>query len=69
MKEQHFVVAVIVAHGLGICNAVQIFPMCGSPSPFVPAIRDIGVIQILVVRHVYSGRVMQANFPIICHVE
>ena len=51
MEEQHFVVAVIVAHGLGICNAVQIFPMCGPPLPFVAAIRNIGVIQILMVGH------------------
>ena len=69
MEEQHFVIAVIVAHGLGISNAVQIFPMRGPTSPFVSAIRDIGVIQILVVRHVNSGRVIQANFRISCHVE
>ena len=69
MEEQHFFVAVIVTHGLGISNAVQIFPMRGPPSPFVPAIGDIGVIQILVVRHVNSVRVIQANFRISCHVE
>ena len=51
MEEQHFVVAVIFAHSLCISNAVQIFPMCGPPSPFVPAIGDIGVIQILMVGH------------------
>ena len=69
MKEQHFVVTVIVANGLCVCYSVQIFPMCGPPSPFVSAIRDIGVIQILMVRHIYSGSVRQANFRIICHVK
>ena len=69
MEEQYFVVAVIVAHGLGVCYSMQIFPMRRPSSPFVAAIRDIGVIQILVVRHVNSGCVMQINFRISCHVE
>ena len=69
MKEQHFVVAVIVARSLGVSDAVQIFPMRWPPLPLVSAIRDVGVIQILMVRHCYSRCVIQANFRIICHVE
>ena len=69
MKEQHFFVAVVIAHGLGVSYSVQIFPMRGPPLPFVSAIRDIGVIQILMVGHSYSGYSKWANFRIICHVE
>ena len=55
MKEQHFVVAVIIAHHFGIGYAMQILPMRRPSLSFVPAVGNIWIVQILVVRHYSSG--------------